>query len=366
MKFTCSQNKLSQSISIVQKAINNRTTHPILEGIFIKAHKGIVKLIGTDLELGIECFLDADIETEGSIVVPSLVFGDIIKKLPDSEIEIEIKDKFLITIKSLQSFYQLQGIKPDEYPDLQNIEESKPIEIEQNFLKEMIQNTIFAVATDETRPILTGTLVEIKDNNINLVCLDGYRLALRHGKINNDYEKTAIIPGKTLNEISRILNNSDENISITIDEKHVLFDMGYTRVISRLLSGEFINYNQIIPQENRTRVRIDVRMLYKSIERAALLAREGKNNLIKLDIKEDKLIINSNSEIGTAQEELPISMSGQDIVIAFNARYFMDILKAIGDDEVYIDFTTNISPCVFRPLEGDNFSYLLLPVRING
>jgi DNA polymerase-3 subunit beta len=207
--------------------------------------------------------------------------------------------------------------------------------------------------------------LKLSDGNINIVCLDGYRLAIRRGKVESSKEIDVIIPGKTLNEISRIIEDSDEKISISIDDKHVLFDMGYTRVISRLLSGEFINYTQIIPQEYKTRIKADAKVLYSAIERASLLAREGRNNLIKLNIKEDKLVINSNSELGTAHEEVPVEMEGKEMLIAFNARYFMDILKGIGNEEVYIDFTTNVSPCVFRPLEGDNFTYLLLPVRIS-
>lgn len=365
MKFTCSQKKLSDSISIVQKAISTRTTLPILEGIFVQASKGVLKLIGNDLDLGIESFLEADIHREGSVVIPSRIFGDIIRKLPDTQIEIEVGENYQVKIKSLNSLFEIQGIKPDEYPDLKYVEEKDPIEIEQNLLKDMIQQTIFAVATDETRPILTGALLEIKDGNINMVCLDGYRLALRQGKINSNTNIDVIIPGKTLNEISRIIDNSDEKINITIDEKHVLFDLGYTRIISRLLSGEFINYTQIIPQEYKTRIKLDTGLLYDAIERASLLARDGKNNLIKLNIKEDRLIINSNSEVGTAHEEVPITMEGKEMLIAFNARYFMDILKGVSDEDVYIEFTTNVSPCVFRPQEGNNFTYLLLPVRIN-
>lgn len=365
MKFTCSQKKLAESINIVQRAISSRTTLPILEGIFVKAYKGVLKLIGNDLDLGIECFLDANIQQEGAVVVPSRIFGDVVRRLPDEEIEIEVSDKYLVNIKTLNSHFQIQGIQPDEYPDLENVEENAPVEIEQNLLKQMIQNTIFAVATDETRPVLTGGLVEIKNGNINMVCLDGYRLAVRRGKVDTGQEIDIIIPGKTLNEISRIIDDSDEKISITIDDKHVLFDMGYTRIISRLLSGEFINYTQIIPQEYKTRIKVDVKTLYNAIERASLMAREGRNNLIKLNIKEDRLIINSNSELGTAHEEIPIHMEGREMLIAFNAKYFMDILKGIGDQEVYIDFTTNVSPSVFRPLEGDNFTYLLLPVRIS-
>lgn len=366
MKFKCSQKNLSNCISIVQKAITSRTTLPILEGIYIEANKGIIKLIGTDLDLGIECLLDGNVEVEGNIVVPSRIFGEIIRKFPDAEIEIEVSDKHLVSIRSLNSHFQIQGIKADEYPDLEYIEENNPIEIEQRLLKNMIQQTIFSAAVDETRPILTGALVEIGNNSINMVCLDGYRLAIKRGSISENTDMSVVIPGKTLNEISRIIADSEDKLNITIDERHVLFDMGYTRIISRLLSGEFINYNQIIPEEYKTRIKLDVKLLYDCIERASLVAREGKNNLIKLSIQENELIITSNSEIGQAYEEMPVLMEGKEMVIAFNSKYFMDILKNVEDQEICIDFTTNVSPCVFRPLEGNDFTYLLLPVRIYG
>lgn len=366
MKFSCSQKKLSESISIVQKAISSRTTLPILEGIYIESSKGIIKLVGNNLDLGIECFFEADIEEEGSIVVPSRIFGDIIRKLPESILEIEVVDNYVVKIKTASSLFRIQGIQPDEYPNLEYIEENNPVEIEQGLLKQMIQQSIFAVATDETRPILTGALFEIQGNQVNMVCLDGYRLALRKGLISEESSLKVVIPGKTLNEISRIIDNEDEKVSITIDDKHVLFDMGYTRVTSRLLNGEFINYNQIIPQEYKTRIKLDVKLLFDCIERASLLAREEKNNLIKLNIQEDRLIITSNSEVGQAYEEMPVIMEGKELTIAFNARYFLDILRAIDDQEICIDFTTNVSPCVFRPLDGNNYTYLLLPVRVYG
>ncbi len=366
MKFSCSQKKLAENISIVQKAISPRTTLPILEGIYIEASKGIIKLVGNNLDLGIECFMEADIEREGSVVVPSRIFGDIIRKLPDSIIEIEVVDNFVVEIKTANSLFKIQGIQPDEYPDLERIEENDPVEIEQGLLKQMIQQTIFAVATDETRPILTGALFEIGGNEVNMVCLDGYRLAVRKGTTSGENSLNVVIPGKTLNELSRIIDNEDEKINITIDVKHVLVDMGYTRIISRLLNGEFINYKQIIPSEYKTRIKLDVKLLSDCIERASLLAMDGKNNLIKLNIQEDRLVITSNSEIGQAYEEMPIIMEGKELTIAFNARYFLDILRAIDDQEICIDFTTNVSPCVFRPLEGNNYTYLLLPVRIYG
>lgn len=365
MRFTCLQKTLATSISTVLKAVNPRSTHPILEGILIKAQKGVLILTGNDLELGIESFLEADIKEEGSVVVPARIFNDIIRKLPNMDIEISVDENHIVKINTKGSNYEISGMNPEEYPEIKDIPENDPIEIEKKLLKDMINNTVFAVATDETRPILTGALLEIKNDEMSMVCLDGYRLALRKSRTLNIKEEDILIPGKALNEISNILEDDDEKLNVIIDDRHILFDLGYTRITSRLLSGEFINYDQIIPKDYNTRVKVKVRDLYNAIERASLLAREGKNNLIKLTIGESKIIINSNSEIGTAHEEVDIEMVGKDLIIAFNARYFMDILKVIEDEEAYIEFTSNIGPSIFKPIDDDAYTYLLLPVRIN-
>jgi len=366
MKIICSQKKLSEAISTVQKAISPRSTLPVLEGIYIESLKDVIKLIGTDLDLGIECYIEAEVLSKGSIVVPSRIFGDIIRKFPDSDVKITLLDNFRVKIECQNSVITLQGLNPEEYPELQRIEENNPIEIEQDLFRDMVRQTVFSVATEETRPIYTGALMELDGSSVSLACLDGYRLALRREPIEgNQNRNKVVIPGKSLNEISKIMGGEERKVSITIGEKHVLFDLGYTRIISRLLEGDFINYRQIIPQEYQTRVKIDTSILSESIERASLLAKEGSNNLIKLSISEDKMTITSNSELGQAYEEVPLILEGKEIDIAFNARYFLDILKAIDDQEVCLDFTTNISPCVVRPLEGNHYTYLLLPVRTN-
>jgi len=188
---------------------------------------------------------------------------------------------------------------------------------------------------------------------------------LRRGVMDTPHDSVrVIIPGKSLGEIAKILPEDDRKVSITISERHVLFDLGYTRIISRVLEGEYINYSQIIPEDYKTRVKVDTRILTSSMERASLIAREGKNNLIRLNIQDQKMLITSNSEVGQVYEEVPILLEGEELEIAFNARYFMEMLKVIDDPEICLDFTTNVSPCVVRPINDHHYTHLLLPVRI--
>ncbi len=367
MKIVFSQKKLIDSINIVQRAISTRTTLPILQGILISTERDVVKIVATDLQLGIETYIDAEIIEQGSVVVvPAKIFSDIIRRLPDGDVEVTVDERNKIEIKTFNSIINLQGLDAKEFPELEVIEEKNPIEIEEGLFKDMIQRSIFSVSVDETRPIYTGALFEQDRDNITIACLDGYRLAVRTGKTEPNEQRTeVVIPGKTLDEVSKIIGNSDKKLSILIGEKHVMFDLGYTRIISRLLEGDFLNYRQIIPEEYGIRVKVDTHLLKSSIERASLIAREGENHLIKFSIKEDKMVIRSNSEIGNIFEEVPILLEGNELDIAFNGRYFLDILRAIEDDEICLDFTTNVNPCVIRPLEADkSYTYLLLPVRV--
>lgn len=367
MKFTCSQNKFMEVVSTVQKAVSGRTSMPILEGILIETKKDVLKVVATDLALGIETHMEANIIEEGSLVIPARLLAEILRKLPDAEMEVSSLHNNSVKITCLNSVVTIQGFAPDEYPALPEIDEDHPIEISSLLLTDMIQETIFAVAVDESRPILTGALLEISGKDAVMVCLDGYRLALRKGLLETAHQEQgikAVIPGKSLTEIAKIVPKEDQNLSITVSNRHVLFDLGYTRIVSRILEGEYINYSQIIPEGYKTRVKADTKILASSIERASLIAREGKNNLIKLQIQDQKMIITSNSESGQICEEIPILLEGQELEIAFNSRYFMDMLKVIEDGEICLDFTTSVSPCVVRPLKGSQYTYLLLPVRI--
>jgi len=233
-------------------------------------------------------------------------------------------------------------------------------------LKDMIRQAVFSVAADESKPILTGALIEVEDDDINLVALDGYRLALRREKLHRKHNSNRfVVPGRTLSETAKILSDEDSMISIYTGSNQALIDLGYTRIATRLLEGDFIKYRQILPQEHTTAATVSTLELLEGIERASLLAREG-NNLIKISVQENKFVITSNSEIGTAYEEIEVKMEGKQLDIAFNAKYFVDVLRNLDDEQIMLNFNTNISPCVVRPVEGERFLYLILPVRVFG
>jgi DNA polymerase-3 subunit beta len=259
----------------------------------------------------------------------------------------------------------LIGNNPAEFPQLPVIDENSMYEVSQDVIRNMIKQTIVAIAQEETRPILTGVLFEVKNEILSFVALDGYRLAIKSIAIGNKNNISAVIPGKTLNEISKILEASESLVKITFTPNHILFNLGNTKIISRLLDGEFINYRQILPDEYRIRIRANVSELMDCIERASLLAREGRTNLVTFEIKEDKLIITSNSQMGKVYEEVNIALEGDELKIRFNARYFLDVLRIIDSEEIYIEFSTNVSPCIIKKTNDKDYTYLVLPVRIN-
>ena len=365
MKVICHQKTLVSSINIVQKAVSSKSTLPVLKGILLETEGNRLKLVGTDLELGIENYIECQIIRPGSVVLSSKIFGEIIRKLPDSHVEIDVDSDNNAVIRCENSEFTLIGQSSLEFPELPEIERDFRCAIPQDLLKNMIRHTAFATAVDETRPILTGVLMEIKDETISMVALDGYRLALRQGNVKAFGKNKAVIPGKTLNEVLKVLTEEENDmVEIYFTSKQVLFNMENTRIISRLLEGEFINYKQIIPNDHKSRVKVQTRSLLDSIERASLMAREGKNNLIKISIVDEKMTISSNSEMGKVFESIFIELEGEDIEIGFNSKYFIDALRVIDSDEIYLDFTTSVSPCILKPADNNNFTYLILPVRI--
>ncbi len=366
MKFKCEKTFLQEGISIVQKAITGKSTLPVLQGIYIKASGNEITLIGSDIDLSIETKINTEILENGTIVVDSRLFGEIIKKLPNDVIEITTLENSTLEIKCQRSVFNLNHMNADDFPNIPNINENMIFSISQRLLKNMIKGTIFAIAQDETRPILTGVLFEIVDNKLNLVALDGFRLALRNDNVDNENSLNAVIPGKTLSEVSKILEEGDEIVNITFTSNHILFSLGETRVISRLLEGEFIKYSSIIPEEYNLKIVAKRNNLLDCIERASLVAKEGNTNLVKFEIEEDNLIITSNSQLGKVREELNIILQGQPLQIAFNSKYLIDVLKIMEEDEVVMHFSSSVTPCVLKNKDNDNCTYLVLPVRLIG
>ena len=319
------------------------------------------------MDIGIEHIITTDVTIidEGSIVIPSRLFGEIIRKLPDGDVQIDVAENNEIVISCLNSKFNLLGYDASEFTELPVLEESNSYTINQDLIHNMIRQTIFATSIDESRLVLTGALLEIKDNNISMVAIDGYRLAVRKAFINSNVENKAVIPSKTLNELNKILSmESEGDLIISFTEKHILFTMNSIKIVSRLLDGEFINYQQIIPKSNKSTVKVKTRELFDAIERASLLAKEGKNNMVKFTIEDDIMTIDSNVEIGSVTEKVNIELEGDDLEIGFNSKYLLDALKIIDSEEVNMELSTSVSPCVIKPSDNTNYIYLVLPVRL--
>lgn len=365
MKCTCIQKNLNDAITIVQKAVSGKTTLPILKGIHLELKNNRLYLVGTDLSLGIETSIDAEVISEGSIVVSSKLLGEIIKKLPDSVVHLEVVDQQLI-ISALKSEFKLSGSDSTDFPTLPEKNGDLSFSMDKHVLKNMIRQTIFATSIDETRPILTGSLFEIENGQLSLVSIDGYRLALKSNTVQTPHFYRAVIPSKTLSEVMKILsiNEEIEDVHLDCSDKHIFFEINQIKVASRLLEGEFIKYSQIIPKDHKSVVKLKTIELLDSIERASLLAREVKNSSIKMSIKDYQLIISSNVEIGSVREEMKIDLEGPELEIGFNPKYLIDALKVIDSDMIIMEFSTSVSPCIVKPMDMDNYIYLVLPVRI--
>lgn len=369
MKVICSRDNLLEGVNTVQKAVATKTTLPVLEGILIEADDKI-KLTGYDLEIGIESYVDADIKSVGSIVLNSRMFGDIIRRLPDAPVLMELKDNYVIAIECENTFYEIKGMSSEGYPPLPSVHRENGIKISQGILKDMIKQTIMAISTDENRQILTGSLLEYKEGEyqkgmLTIVSIDGYRLALRTVAPENVMDDMRlVIPGKTLNEISKIIQSEDDDLYIYTAGNQILFDMGNCILVSRLLEGEYLNYMGIIPKEYETKITVNTKELLACFERASLIIISDERRYpVKLSISDDRMIITSNTDVGNAREEIRLEMEGEKLDISFNPRYFIEALRVIDNELINIYFTTNIGPCTIKPVQGDDFVYLILPIK---
>jgi DNA polymerase-3 subunit beta len=404
MKLICEKDKILKALNSVTKAVAVRTTMPILEGILIQTNDNEIKLTTYDLEIGIEYIMDCEVEEQGSTVVNAIMFSEIIRtydleigieyiindckveeqgatvvnaimfteiirRLPDTDISIEVNDKNLLVIECEGSLYKLATMNPDEFPELPKISVENSIEIEQTILKDMIRKTIFAVSTEENRPIFTGCLFEIANNKLNVVAVDGFRLAWKskflQNKVNNF---SAVIPGRTLNEINKILIDSFDMIKIGVAKNQVLFEMENCKIVTRLLDGEFLNYSSVIPETWETRVRVNKSILQDCFERVSLISASSiekeKKYPVKVTVDIGKVTISCTNQTGDAKEEIYVSTEGKNLEAGFNPKYFLDALKVIDDEEVYVHFGSSISPCIIRPVDEGDYVYMILPIRL--
>ena len=370
MKFICEKGKLLKAINSVVKRVSLRTTMPILEGILIQTNNQEVKLTTYDLELGIEYIIECDVEEQGNTVINATMFSEIIRKLPDADIKITLNEKDLLVIECEGSLYKLSTMNPLEFPELPTIDIENSVELEQNTLKNMIRKTIFAVSSEENRPIFTGCLFEIINNKINVVAVDGFRLSLKSNFLDSSANNfSAVIPGKTLNEVNKIISDSFEKIKISVSKNQALFEMENCKVVTRLLDGEFLKYDNVIPKTWETRIRVNKKDLQECFERISLISMSSiekeRKYPVKVSVEIGKAIISCTNQAGDAKEEILVSTEGKNLEAGFNPKYFLDALKVIDDEEVFVDFGSSISPCIIIPIDEDgSYIYMVLPIKI--
>ena len=369
MKIICEKDKILKALNSVTKAVASKTPMPILEGILIQTNENEVKLTTYDLEIGIEYVIECNVQEQGATVVNAIMFSEIIRKLPDTEINITLNEKNLLVIECEGSLYKLATMNPSEFPELPQINIENSIEIEQNTLKDMIRKTIFAVSTEENRPIFTGCLFEIANNKLNLVAVDGFRLAWKNKFLQNKINDfTAVIPGRTLNEINKIILDSFDTIKIGVAKNQALFEMENCKIVTRLLDGDFLNYSNVIPENWETRIRVNKNVIQNCFERISLISSSSiekeKKYPVKVIIDIGKVTISCTNQTGDAKEEMYVSTEGKNLEVGFNPKYFLDALRAVDDEEVFIDFGTSISPCIIRPVDDGDYIYMILPIRM--
>lgn len=378
MKFTIQKDQFVQNVQHVSKTISSRTTIQVLTGIKIVATDEGVTLTGSDSDISIETFIPkyeediqlVEVETPGQIVLQAKIFSEIVKKLPGETIEIEVTNQFVATIKSGSSIFNLNGLDPEEYPRLPEIEEDKVFKIKFDLLKNIIRQTVFAVSTTETRPILTGVHWSVENNQLTCTATDSHRLAMRFAKIeanSDDFSfSNVVIPGKSLNELSKVLSDSEEWIEIIVTENQILFRAKNLLFFSRLLDGNYPATSNMIPKQWKTEVKLSTKSFMDAIERALLLTQDAKNNVVNLrGFASGEIELTSISpEIGKVKENLTsISYDGEELRISFNGKNIIEALRVIESTEVKIQFTGAMSPFVIKPIEHDYMLHLFSPVR---
>lgn len=363
MKIRCSKENLTSAVSTVSKAVSSKSSMQILEGILVEADEGI-NFTGNDLEVGIKYYMEGEIDEKGSIVVNARIFGEISRKLPDEYITIETDKANRIKIETKSTKMDITGVSAEGYPQVPEISKEESISIIQKDFKDMIRQTIFCVGDDEYKPVFTGILLEVDSEGTKMVALDGTRMAYR--KYSEKCEKDGfkvIIPGKAMNELSKILNDDDQKIIIWKSRNQVLFEIENKKLTTRLIEGEFLNYKSLLMKESENHIRINVINLQQSLERAALLSVGDRKYPVDLTIADDMLLIDCNSDIGDVHDEIKITAKQDMKRISFNPNYMIDALKVIEEDEVIIAFVTSAGPCIIRPVEGERYTYLIAALR---
>lgn len=366
MKLICSKSNLVKGVNIVSKAVPSRTTMAILECILIDASANEIKMTANDMELGIETVIEGKIEERGIIALDAKIFSEIVRKLPDNDVVIETDNSFKTIISCEKAKFNIVGKSGDDFSYLPYIEKNESISISEYTLKDVVRQTIFSIADNDNNKLMTGELFEINENSLRVVSLDGHRISIRNIELKESYKpKKVVVPGKTLQEISKILTGEAEDmVNIFFTDNHILFEFGDTKVVSRLIEGEYFHIDQMLSSDYETKVKINKREFLNCIDRATLLVREGDKKPIIINIQEGSMELKINSFVGSMNEEIEIEKEGKDILIGFNPKFFIDALRVIDEEEVTLYMVNPKAPCFIKDDDG-TFIYLILPVNFN-
>ena len=366
MKIICTKQNLAKGVSIVSKAVPSKTTMPILECILIDASTDVIKLTANDMELGIETIVEGTIEEKGMVALNAKIFYEIIRRLPDNDVTIKTDEKFAATITCEKAKFNIPGKSGEDFAYLPMIERDEPLTISQYTLKNMIYQTIFSIAVNDNNKLMTGELFEIKDNCLKIVSLDGHRIAIRKMPLKKDYsDRKVVVPGKTLNEISKILSGEmDDVVSIFFTNNHILFEFDQTMVVSRLIEGEYFRIDQMLNSDYDTKLTVNKKEMLSCIDRTTMLIKDSDKKPIIIGITDHSMEVKLNSAYGSMKEELAIDKRGKDIMIGFNPKFLIDALRVIDDEMINIYMINPKAPCFIRNDEG-TYIYLILPVNFN-
>lgn len=364
MKLVCSKSNLLNGVQIVSKAVSSKTTMSILECIMVDATKGIITLTGNDMDLGIETIIEGNIVEKGAIALDAKIFLEIVRNLSDSDITIETDSNYKTTITCEKAKFTIIGKSGEDFSYLPVVEKQDSIVISQFTLKEVVRQTIFSISDNDNNKLMTGELFEINGNQMRVVSLDGHRISVRKIELREEYApKKVVVPGKTLNEVSKILpGGADSFVTISFTDKHIVFEFDSTTVVSRLIEGEYFKIDQMLSSDYETKVKINKKELISCISRATLLVKEGDKKPIIINITDGSMELKINSIVGSMNEEIDIEKQGKDLMIGFNPKFMIDALRVIDDEDVDIYMVNPKAPCYIKNVE-ESYIYMILPVN---
>lgn len=363
MKIVCNKDQLNEAIQTVSRAVATKSNLASVEGILFVAENGTLTLTGYDFEMGIKTTIDCDVQIEGDVVLSAQLLGNIVRKVSSPVISISCDEKMNCIIKSGVTEYNIKGIDSVDYPDFPSPNLDNNVNIENSLFSEMVDYVIYAVSLDDKRPAHTGVLIKLFEKQLTMVALDGYRLAICERQVDFDGEFSIIVPAKAMNEVRKIVGEKDGKLTIFASKRYVMFKAGDFIVLSRLLEGDFLDYKKALPTSHISSAVVNTKQFSEVVERVSLIITERLKNPVKLEVGGNTLSVKCATELGSVYDELPITQEGDDLEIGFNNRYILDALKASKKEELVFQFSGSLSPCKILPKEGEDFIYLVLPVR---